>query len=181
MREEVTVDAWGVLVLGLGVGAVSGVLGIGGGLLMIPGLIYVFGFSQQKAQGTTLAALVPPVGLLAAIQYYRQGFVDPWAALWLAIGFAVGAFISAGFIEDINAAVLTQLFAMLLLFLGVRMLLSSDRLVQAFAGALIAWLFAWALFLVCRHWGKRFAVRPRLEVRLDESAKTRPVDNDFQI
>ena len=173
-------DSWAVLVLGLAVGAVSGVLGIGGGLLMIPGLIYVFGYSQQKAQGTTLACMVPPIGLLAAIQYYRQGFVDPWAALWLAIGFAVGAFISAGFIEHINAALLSQVFGMLLLFLGVRMILTSQRDVKVFAGAVVAWAFAWTLFLLCRRWSKRFAERPRLAVPAPKTAGG-DAHGDYQI
>ena len=174
-------DSWAVLVLGLAVGAVSGVLGIGGGLLMIPGLVYVFGYSQQKAQGTTLGAMVPPIGLLAAIQYYRQGFVDPWAALWLAIGFAVGAFISAGFIEHINAAILSQAFGMLMLFLGVRMILSSQREVKVITGTVVVWALTWTLFILCRQWSKRFAERPRLEAPRAETPDAGPQHSDYQI
>ena len=154
-------ESWGVLALGLAVGAVSGVLGIGGGLLMIPGLVYLCGFAQQKAQGTTLAALVPPVGLLAALQYYRQGFVDIWAAVWLAAGFAVGAFISAGFIEYINAALLRQAFGMFLLYVGMRMVFSSQPPVRTFACAGAAWLLAWTFFLLRQRRGERPAERPR--------------------
>ncbi|MCY3019028.1 MAG: sulfite exporter TauE/SafE family protein, partial [Planctomycetota bacterium] len=146
-----------MIVLGLAVGAISGLLGLGGALLLIPGLVYISGFSQHKAQGTTLAAMVPPIGLFAALQYYRQGFVDPWAALWIAIGFALGAFVSASFISRIDSAILSQLFGMFLLFTGVRMILSSQPVVRVFAGAVFAWLVAWALYIACRHWGGEFA------------------------
>ena len=174
-------EAWTVLALGLAVGAVGGVLGLGGGIMMVPGLIYIFGFSQKAAQGTTLAALVPPVGLLAAIQYYRQGFCDPWAAVWLAIGFAVGAFITAGFIEHIDAGLLSQLFGMLLLFLGVRMILSSRPLVHAFAGAVVAWLFAWAIFLLLRHFSARFGARPRFDFAPESASAPPTPSDDYQI
>ena len=67
---------WIVLYLGLLIGGLSGVLGIGGGVFLIPGLMYLCKFSQQRAQGTTLGELVSPIGLFAAMQYYRQGNVD---------------------------------------------------------------------------------------------------------
>ena len=64
------------LLLGLVVGAISGLIGIGGGAFFVPALVFLFGLSQHQAQGTTLALLVPPIGLLAAWTYYKQGYVD---------------------------------------------------------------------------------------------------------
>ncbi len=64
------------LILGSVAGALSGALGIGGGIIIVPSLVLLFGLSQHTAQGTTLALMVPPIGLLAAWTYYKQGFVD---------------------------------------------------------------------------------------------------------
>jgi uncharacterized protein len=64
------------VILGLAAGIFSGLIGIGGGIIIIPALVFLFGFSQHQAQGTTLALLVPPIGLLAAWMYYTQGYVN---------------------------------------------------------------------------------------------------------
>src|SRR5262245_6429762 len=79
-------------VTGLVVGGASGMLGIGGAILLVPTLVLVFGFSQVRAQGTSIAALVPPIGIFAAIQYYRSGMLDLHAAALIALGFVFGAF-----------------------------------------------------------------------------------------
>src|SRR5262245_1962486 len=85
-------DALALLITGLVVGTISGMLGIGGAVLLVPTLVLLFGFSQAKAQGTSLGALVPPIGIFAAIQYYRHGFLDLRAAVLIAAGFVLGAF-----------------------------------------------------------------------------------------
>ena len=72
-----------LLLLGIIAGAISGLIGIGGGVIIVPALVYLFGLSQHQAQGTTLALLVPPIGLLAAWTYYRQGYVDLKMAAWI--------------------------------------------------------------------------------------------------
>jgi uncharacterized membrane protein YfcA len=77
-------------VLGLGVGTLSGLIGIGGGVLITPALIYRLGFSQHYAQGTTLALLVPPIGLVGAWTYFQQGYVDARAAICICLGFVIG-------------------------------------------------------------------------------------------
>lgn len=64
------------ILIGLIAGAISGLVGIGGGVIIVPALIFLFGFTQHKAQGTTLALMIPPIGLLAAWTYYKQGAVD---------------------------------------------------------------------------------------------------------
>ena len=81
-----------LLSLGLVTGILSGVIGIGGGIIMIPALVFFFNMTQQNAQGTTLAMMVPPIGFLAAYTYYKAGFVDLKIAGILCLGFFVGGF-----------------------------------------------------------------------------------------
>ena len=78
-------------IIGLFGGAASGLFGVGGGILIVPALIYWAGFSQHKATGTSLAVLLPPIGLAAALQYYRSGNVDVKAAIILAVTMFIGA------------------------------------------------------------------------------------------
>src|SRR5437868_5790088 len=89
-----------VLAIGLAIGIVSGMVGIGGGVLVIPVLMFGFGFSQARANGTSLAMLLPPIGIFAVLSYWRAGNIDwPFAAA-LAIGFAGGAFIGAKLVNN---------------------------------------------------------------------------------
>jgi len=78
------------LLLGLAAGILSGLIGIGGGMIIVPALVFLFGFSQHLAQGTTLALLVPPIGILAAWTYYQQGYVDLHTAAYICAGFFFG-------------------------------------------------------------------------------------------
>ncbi|MGB3787190.1 MAG: sulfite exporter TauE/SafE family protein [Phormidesmis sp.] len=111
-----------ILVLGLAVGVVSGLIGIGGGVLITPALIFLFRFSQQQAQGTTLAMLVPPIGILGAWTYYQQGYVDVRAAGLLCLGFVLGGWIGAKVAIVLPALFLKRFFGMAMLSVGVRML-----------------------------------------------------------
>jgi uncharacterized protein len=83
------------VVAGILTGIIGGLFGVGGGEIFIPVLIYVFGFSQHQAQGTSLAVLLPPIGLLAALRYYHAGHVNFQVAMLLAVGFFVGAYFGA--------------------------------------------------------------------------------------
>ena len=110
------------LLLGLGVGALSGLIGIGGGVLITPALIYLFGFSQHDAQGTTLALLVPPIGILGAWTYFQQGYVDVKVALLICLGFVFGGLIGAKFAIDIPEEFLRRIFAVAIILVGLKML-----------------------------------------------------------
>jgi uncharacterized membrane protein YfcA len=81
---------WEILLLGFAVGVVSGVIGIGGGVLLVPLLVWRLGMDQHKAQGTSLAALLLPTGIFAFWTYYRQGNADLRVGLLVAAGFAAG-------------------------------------------------------------------------------------------
>jgi len=111
----------GFLLLGLLVGVISGLIGIGGGVLILPALVLLFGMSQQQAQGTTLALLVPPIGILAAWTYYRQGYVDLKAATLICAGFVVGGWLGARFAVGLPAVVLRKTFAVALFLISLRL------------------------------------------------------------
>jgi len=115
---------WMILLIGLVVGAFSGIVGIGGGILFIPALVYLLGMSQHKAQGTSLGALLLPVGLFAFMEYYRKGNADLRVALLLAAGFVVGGYFGAVGAQHISDLWLRRIFALLLMAVGGRMFFS---------------------------------------------------------
>ena len=112
---------WTIVLLGLVIGAISGVVGIGGGILFVPALIWLLGMDQLKAQGTSLGALLAPVGLLAFIEYYRKGHADLRVAMLLAVGFLVGGYFGAVGAEHIPVLWLRRIFAVSLVMIGGRM------------------------------------------------------------
>jgi uncharacterized protein len=112
---------WLILLLGFAVGVFSGIVGIGGGILIIPALIWFMGMDQHRAQGTSLGALLAPVGLFAFIEYYRKGNADLRVALLLAAGFLVGGYFGGAAAQHIPELWLRRIFAVLLLAVGGRM------------------------------------------------------------
>jgi len=110
------------LFLGLTAGAFSGLIGIGGAIIIIPSLVLLFGLSQHTAQGTTLALMVPPIGLLAAWTYYKQGFVDFKIAGLICLGFFFGGLVGAKFATDIPENILRKIFGVVLLAASLRMI-----------------------------------------------------------
>jgi uncharacterized protein len=113
--------SWLAIVVGVVVGAVSGVVGIGGGILFVPLLVALFGMSQIRAQGTSLGALLAPVGILAFYEYHRKGNADLRIALLLALGFVAGAYLGAMGAQYIPEVWLRRIFAVTLVVVGVRM------------------------------------------------------------
>lgn len=103
-------------------GILSGVVGIGGGIIIVPALVFVFGMSQLEAQGTTLALLIPPVGILAAWSYYTHGFVDIKAALLIIAGFLIGGLIGGKIAIGLPNTVLQKIFGVVLLLVSIKML-----------------------------------------------------------
>jgi len=115
----------GFAALGLTAGVLSGMLGIGGAILIIPVLVYGFKFSQHQAQGTSLATLLLPIGLLAAWRYYTAGHVNIKAALVMAAAFFIGGLFGAQIAEKLSAVWLQRLFGVLLLLVAGRMILAK--------------------------------------------------------
>lgn len=118
-------DILSYLLLGLTAGVLSGLIGIGGGVIIVPVLIFFFGLSQHQAQGTTLAMLVPPIGILAAWTYYKQGYVDTRIAAFMAIGFLVGSLVGARFATGFSNAVLERIFGVVLLLISLKMIFAK--------------------------------------------------------
>ena len=111
----------GFIILGLIAGILSGIIGIGGGIVIIPALVFIFGLSQQMAQGTTLALLVPPVGIFAAWAYYKQGYVDLKIAILICIGFIVSGLIGGEIATALPTKLITKIFGVFMMLMGIRM------------------------------------------------------------
>lgn len=113
------------LILGILAGTLSGLVGIGGGIILVPALVFLFGFSQHSAQGTTLALMVPPIGILAAWTYYQQGYVDLKIAGFVCAGFLLGGMLGARFATGLSNIMLERIFGIVLLFISLKMLFSK--------------------------------------------------------
>jgi len=110
-----------LLVIGVLAGILSGLIGVGGGLIMIPLMIAILGFSQHEAQGTSLAVLAVPVTFLAAYNYYSEGYINWKFALIIAVGFVVGGFFGSKLAISINQAMLKKIFGVILLIAAFKM------------------------------------------------------------
>jgi uncharacterized membrane protein YfcA len=117
----VIVKALGLGLLGLAAGTLSGLLGIGGAVLIIPALVFLFGFSQITAQGTTLLLMIPPIGLLAAMQYWKAGHVDLKAAIIIAIFFFFGGLLGGKLADALDPNLLRKGFALFLAVIAAKM------------------------------------------------------------
>ena len=109
------------ILVGLIGGTLSGLTGLGGGFIMVPLLIYLFGMSQHAAQGTSLAVLLPPLGLLAFLQYYRNGHVDVNVAILVAVGFFLGGWAGGSLAQVIPGPMLRKGFAVVLVAIAIDM------------------------------------------------------------
>src|ERR1700674_841406 len=112
-----------VALIGLAAGVLSGIFGIGGGVIIVPLLVLVLGFTAQQAAGTSLAALLLPVGLFGAIQYWQAGQVNVLNAAMLALGLLLGAFIGARVGLSLPSEVVQRAFGVLLVVVGLRLAL----------------------------------------------------------
>ena len=111
-----------LLIIGAAAGMLGGLVGIGGGIIIVPALIYFLGKSQLQAQGISLALIMFPVGILGVMQYYKQGHVDFSIVLILAIGFIVGSFLGSKIAMDLPQDIIRKMFACLLIIVAVKML-----------------------------------------------------------
>ena len=111
-----------LIALGVAGGYVSGLVGVGGGIILVPALVYLFKFSQHTAQGTTLAILIPPVGILGAMVYYQKGYVDVKAAIFICIGFVLGSYLGGKTAVAIPENNLGKFFGAFLILAGLKMM-----------------------------------------------------------
>jgi uncharacterized membrane protein YfcA len=120
--EEGYLKMWLYMILGLVAGTLSGLIGIGGGVIIVPALVFLFGLSQHEAQGTTLALLVPPIGILAAWTYYKQGFVDLKIVAFICAGFFIGGLFGAKMAISLSNIQLERIFGVALLLISLKMI-----------------------------------------------------------
>ena len=114
-----------LILIGLLTGALAGMLGIGGAIIMVPALVFIMGFSQHLAQGTSLAVMLPPIGIIAAYNYFKAGQVNLKFAVILAIAFVVGSYFGSKFALTLPQPVLKKIFGALLLLVAIRMLFAK--------------------------------------------------------
>jgi uncharacterized membrane protein YfcA len=113
--------------IGLAAGVLSGVFGIGGGVVIVPALIYLAGFRQHMATGTSLAILLPPVGIAAVIEYYRHGNVNFYAALIIAVAVTVGGWFGAVLANRLAGPYLRLAFGVFIMALGASLIVGALR------------------------------------------------------
>jgi uncharacterized membrane protein YfcA len=106
--------------IGIAAGILSGLFGIGGGVIIIPALIYLQGFSQLKAQGTSLVALLPPVGILAFLEYYKRGYTDVYAGIIICIAMVISAKFGAQFANMLPIDTLRKAFSIFVIIVGIK-------------------------------------------------------------
>jgi uncharacterized membrane protein YfcA len=110
-----------LLLIGLVAGVASGFLGIGGGILVIPALVLFLNYSQKSAQGTSLGLLLPPIGLLAVLNYYKAGYVNLKAAGIMIITFLIGSYFSSKIAVNLPEDIIRKIFAVFLLFYAFKL------------------------------------------------------------
>jgi uncharacterized membrane protein YfcA len=114
-----------LILIGLTAGVFSGLIGIGGAIIIIPSLIYFLGMNQYSAQGTSLGIMLPPIGILAAWSYYKEGALNFQYAMIIAAAFIVGGYIGSRFALNIPEAMLRKVFAVVLAVIAIKMFLSK--------------------------------------------------------
>lgn len=110
------------ILIGITAGILSGFFGIGGGIIIVPALVYICGFSQLKAQGTSLAVMLPPVGILAFLEYYKKGNVNLKAGIIICITVFLGALLGGRIAQQLNPDYLKKGFAVFMIIISLKML-----------------------------------------------------------
>ncbi len=116
-----------IIFVGLAAGILGGMVGVGGGIIIVPALVYFLAFSQHQAQGTSLALMLFPVGILGVINYYKKGYVDFRYAGLLAIGFVLGSYLGSKFSLSLPQLTVKKIFAVIMLVVSLKMLLLDKK------------------------------------------------------
>ena len=121
-----------LLLIGLFAGMLSGLIGLGGGIIIVPALVYILSFSQHQAQGTSLGVLLLPVGILAVMNYYNKGFVDIKVVAIISIAFVIGGWLGSKIALSLPQETIKKIFAIILIYTAIKML--------GWEASFIAWL-----------------------------------------
>jgi len=125
--KNMTVSTLIILIcIGLVAGFLSGIIGIGGGIIIVPALVYLLGISQQSAQGTSIALMLPPIGVLAAMNYYKAGSLNVKYALIIAVTFIVGGYLGSKMsLAYFSEAAMKKIFGIILMVVSIKMIFLS--------------------------------------------------------
>lgn len=111
-----------LLLIGLAAGVLSGLVGVGGGIIVVPALVFFLGFSQQQAQGTSLGLLLLPIGILAVLNYYNKGFIDVRVVAIMALAFVIGGWLGSKLALSLPELTVRRIFALVLFYSGIKMM-----------------------------------------------------------
>ncbi len=111
-----------IILVGIAAGMLSGMVGVGGGIIIVPALVYFIGFSQKTAQGTSLGLILLPVGILGVLQYYKQGHVDYKVIGILAMGFLAGSYFGSRIALSLSQETVKKIFALMMIVIALKML-----------------------------------------------------------
>lgn len=114
-----------LLIIGLLGGLVAGTLGVGGGIIVVPALVFILGFSQHQAQGTSIMVLLAPTGIAAAYEYHKKGFIDMKVAGILIITFVIGSYLGSLLSFELPERDLKRLFGVLMIIAALKMIFSK--------------------------------------------------------
>ena len=114
-------------IIGLAAGILSGMIGVGGGIIIVPALVFVLGFTQQQAQGTSLGLLLLPVGILAVMNYYKQGFIDIKVVAIMCVTFIAGGWLGSKIALSLPQETVKKVFAVILILVAFKMLFLDKR------------------------------------------------------
>jgi hypothetical protein len=116
-----------LVLIGLFAGAMSGFIGIGGGVVMVPALVYIMGLSQHEAQGTSLILMLPPIGILAVMNYYKAGQLNISYGVIIALAFVVGGYYGSKIALKLSPAIVKLVFGFLMLYIAGKMIYSGIK------------------------------------------------------
>lgn len=119
-----------LILIGLVAGALSGFVGVGGGIIIVPALVYLLGLSQFEAQGTSLLLMLPPIGILAAMNYYQSGAVNWKYASVIALTFVVGGYFGSKITLKLDETLVKLIFGVLMLLVAIKMIISGFAFFQ---------------------------------------------------
>jgi uncharacterized protein len=117
-----------LILIGIAAGMLGGMVGVGGGIIIVPALIFFLGFSQKMAQGTSLGILLLPVGILGVLQFYKQGYVDTRAVLIISLGFLIGSFYGSKIALSLPQDTVKKIFATLMIIVAIKMLFFDKKM-----------------------------------------------------
>lgn len=111
-----------LIIIGLAAGVLSGLVGVGGGIIVVPALVFFLSFTQQQAQGTSLGLLLLPVGILAVLNYYKQGHIDIRVVAIMAVSFVIGGWLGSKWALSLPEVTVKRIFAIILFYSGIKMM-----------------------------------------------------------